>query len=190
MAKSFRIDPALAHDPRIQALTAEARWAYIALLAAEIEGVFEQSPPVRDAALTLRTGAEDLHTLFESLSACGLWADDAPVWVEAVAKTTVGRAPSAEPKEDQLEGFEDFWNVYPRKVKKSEARRVWASRNLASKAGLLIADVRKRKQSDRQWLDGFVPHPTTYLRGDRWLDEIQISDSAQDRCTPADRILQ
>jgi hypothetical protein len=37
----------------------------------------------------------------------------------------------------------------------------------------ILADVPKRLAEDRSWKAGYVPHPTTYLNGERWNDEIQ-----------------
>jgi hypothetical protein len=69
--------------------------------------------------------------------------------------------------------FPDFWAVYPKKVKKQDARKVWKSRKLDAKADDLIADVKTRQAKDGRWLEGFVPDPTTYLRGSRWEDELE-----------------
>lgn len=70
-------------------------------------------------------------------------------------------------------GFEAFWSAYPRKLKKSEARKVWISKGLAGMADVIVADVRHRLAVDVQWREvRYIPHPTTYLRGDRWEDEI------------------
>lgn len=68
--------------------------------------------------------------------------------------------------------FEDWWAIYPAKRKKKEAREVWKRKNLDTRADELIADVQRREAEDRQWLEGYIPHPTTYLRGERWEDEI------------------
>lgn len=71
--------------------------------------------------------------------------------------------------------FEGFWKLYPRKVKKKEAKAVWQSKKLDAIADLIAEDVRNRADYDAQWLEGlkYIPHPTTYLRGERWNDDIQ-----------------
>jgi len=73
----------------------------------------------------------------------------------------------------QKNNFDLFWSVYPRKVKKREALDVWKRKKLDSKFQVLISDVENRLQKDDAWKNGFIPHPTTYLRGERWNDEIQ-----------------
>lgn len=77
--------------------------------------------------------------------------------------------------------FPEFWDEYPRKVKKVEAHKVWVSKKLDVKADDLIADVKERKEKDQQWIDGFVPHPTTYLRGERWGDEISVAPAGKSK---------
>ena len=75
-------------------------------------------------------------------------------------------------KKHRSKEFDHYWSEVPNKVKKKDAQQVWASRNLDDHAAEIIADVKKRKATDHRWLDGFVPDPPTYLRGERWADEI------------------
>ena len=83
---------------------------------------------------------------------------------------------------DASDRFKDFWDAYPKKVKKAESLKVWKSKRLNGKADEIIEDVNLRKRSDRRWLDGFRPDPTTYLRGERWNDEIEGGQQRQDDC--------
>jgi len=86
----------------------------------------------------------------------------------------------------QADRFDLFWSAYPRKVKKAEARKVWKSRKLDRLADQIVTDIQTRQQMDRQWLEGYVPHPTTYLRGARWEDDIEQPkrvESAVERAT-------
>lgn len=68
--------------------------------------------------------------------------------------------------------FADFWKAYPRHEDRKKAENVWKRKRLDEKADLLIADVVRRAAKHRSWLEGFVPHPTTYLNGERWQDDI------------------
>jgi hypothetical protein len=34
-----------------------------------------------------------------------------------------------------------------------------------------------RKTKHKPWLDGYIPNPATYLRGERWTDEIEVPKS-------------
>ena len=66
--------------------------------------------------------------------------------------------------------FERWWLIYPKKVKKKTAKATWMIKK--PDADLLIADVENRQAHDGQWKRGFIPHPTTYLNGERWNDEL------------------
>ena len=68
--------------------------------------------------------------------------------------------------------FDSFWSDYPIKREKKKARDIWRRKKLDSIADTIIDDVRMRKAGDKHWLDGFIPHPTTYLNGERWDDEV------------------
>lgn len=82
-------------------------------------------------------------------------------------------AVAAVPTPKRAEQFERFWSAYPRKKGKQEALKVWARKRLDPRADELIADVTNRAANDRQWLEGFVPHGDTYLRQERWQDEVE-----------------
>ncbi len=69
-------------------------------------------------------------------------------------------------------GFDRFWQAYPKKRKRKTAQAIWARKRLEAKTDELIADIRNRRTSDRRWIEGFIPDPTTYLNGERWTDEI------------------
>jgi hypothetical protein len=73
--------------------------------------------------------------------------------------------------------FPDYWVVLPKekKVKKKTAHAIWKRKKLDAIADKIIRDVETRKKTDRRWLEGFIPDPTTYLNGERWNDEIDAS---------------
>lgn len=73
------------------------------------------------------------------------------------------------------EGFSSFWDIYPRKENKKKAEQVWRTHQLYRYADTIIADVEARKVKHRPWLEGFIPHATTYLNGERWNDAIDES---------------
>jgi len=68
--------------------------------------------------------------------------------------------------------FDDFWQVYPKKLKKAPSRKKWASMKLDSVADLIIANVNYRLENDSQWREGYIPDPTTFLNQRRWEDEM------------------
>ena len=69
--------------------------------------------------------------------------------------------------------FDPFWLTYPKKRKKKTAMEIWKRKKLDAKADMIMADVTNRMKTDRRWLQGFIPDPTTYLNQERWDDEIE-----------------
>lgn len=69
--------------------------------------------------------------------------------------------------------FDRFWAAYPKKVKRKNSEQIWKRKKLDAKIDLLLSDVANRIKNDRQWLEGYVPDPSTYLNGDRWNDDVQ-----------------
>jgi hypothetical protein len=74
--------------------------------------------------------------------------------------------------------FEEyFWQPYPQghRVKKKHAYEKYKRKKyyLSPMKEKIRDDILLRKENHRPWIDGFVPHPTTYLNGERWNDEIQ-----------------
>lgn len=70
------------------------------------------------------------------------------------------------------DGFARFWKAYPRKENRKKALTAWKAKRLEAKADELVADVEARKARHRPWLEGVIPHATTYINGARWEDEI------------------
>lgn len=79
------------------------------------------------------------------------------------------------------DGFEKFWQAYPRKKAKDAALKAWKKlkpdENLLN---VMLAAIERQKKSD-QWLKDngqFIPYPATWLNGKRWEDpeeqQIQI----------------
>jgi hypothetical protein len=72
------------------------------------------------------------------------------------------------------DGFEEFWQAYPKKVGKEAARKSWTKSKL--NVDQVLKSLEWQKESD-QWQksDGqFIPNPATYLNQGRWLDEQPI----------------
>ena len=77
------------------------------------------------------------------------------------------------------EEFDIFWAAYPRKEGKQKARD--AFKKVAAPLDVLLAAIEKQKKSAQWSKDGgqFIPHPTTWLNGKRWEDEVAIAGNAQ-----------
>lgn len=69
--------------------------------------------------------------------------------------------------------FEEFWNAYPCRKGRVGAEKQWKAKGYDSIADRILADVAARKAGDRQWLEGFIPHGSTYVNGRGWEDAIE-----------------
>lgn len=68
--------------------------------------------------------------------------------------------------------FEEFWAVYPKKVGKQDARRVF--KKVKADVHVLIDAVNAQKKSQQWQRDGgqYIPNPSTWLNQGRWEDEL------------------
>lgn len=71
------------------------------------------------------------------------------------------------------ERFAEFWSAYPRKIgPRKKAEQTWRSKQLDKRADEILSHVRERAANDPAWSDKqYIPYPTTFLIGERWLDE-------------------
>lgn len=87
-------------------------------------------------------------------------------------------------KEDDAEAeekFAEFWEAYPRKENRKKALAAWKKGQCWNgKFQEIMAALTEQKKNPR-WLEDvkYIPHPTTWLNGERWADEISIG------CTPS-----
>jgi DNA-binding transcriptional MocR family regulator len=70
--------------------------------------------------------------------------------------------------------FEQFWSAYPKKKAKKAAHK--AFKNAKDKPSVvgMIAAIEAQKRS-REWIEGYIPNPATWLNGGSWDDETQTS---------------
>lgn len=75
-----------------------------------------------------------------------------------------------------IDHFEQFWSVYPRKVGKANARKAWAAKVTSDQIIKDIAFNVEQRILQGEWSDvKFIPHPATYLNGARWEDDLQVN---------------
>lgn len=67
--------------------------------------------------------------------------------------------------------FDEFWQAYPRKIQKKDAKKAFEKAILITDLQTILAGVErlKRTTSDLQ----FCPYPATWLNGERWADELE-----------------
>jgi hypothetical protein len=75
-------------------------------------------------------------------------------------------------KEPSPAGFNDFWNLYPRKQAKKKAQDAWRKIK-ADELPAILNGLRTAMQAEQWQRDGgqFVPLPASWLNGRRWEDE-------------------
>lgn len=72
-------------------------------------------------------------------------------------------------------GFDTFWNAYPRKAAKKDAAKAWAKLNPSPELVLTILEALKLQRQQESWLKAngaYIPYAATYIRGERWEDEV------------------
>jgi len=69
------------------------------------------------------------------------------------------------------EAFKKFWDSYPNKVKKDYSYSIWKKHKLDGDVDKIIKHLESIKQS-KQWKEGFVQHPSTYLNQKMYLDDV------------------
>jgi len=78
--------------------------------------------------------------------------------------------------DDYSDEFCTFWTAYPRKEDKAKAWAAWQKAKVSLEVVLKALEWQKKSE---KWLkEGgqFVPMPTTYINGSRWLDEPTATD--------------
>jgi hypothetical protein len=101
-------------------------------------------------------------------------------------KTPAVRVPPFDSLEQETKAaaFAVFWEKWPRRQAKSDARRAWAKIAIAEYPALM-AGLEKWLKSDR-WSRGVIPHPARWLNEKRWQDE-DIPQFGGINATPTNR---
>ena len=82
-------------------------------------------------------------------------------------------------KELSIYPFDAFWQAYPKKKAKEDARKAWAKLKPDEALGKAIIQAVEdaKKTADWQKEKGkYIPYPATYLNGKRWEDERNDTD--------------
>lgn len=86
--------------------------------------------------------------------------------------------PNPESEENAREAFETFWKAYPRKAG-NKSKAFDAFRKVDISLDAMLSAIERQKRSAQWCKDGgaFIPHPTTWLNGKRWNDELPMDTS-------------
>lgn len=71
--------------------------------------------------------------------------------------------------------FDQFWKMYPRKVGKGAAEKMWGRiKEISFVFPQILKAVEDQKRSTQWRKDqgAYIPYPATWLNQKRWLDEV------------------
>lgn len=90
--------------------------------------------------------------------------------------------PKADLVSFEEKAFNDFWNIYPKKVNKQGTLRAFKKiKNLKTELPLILDAVERFKNSKGWQKDNgqFIPHPTTFINQERWKDQQDVTREQQ-----------
>ncbi len=88
--------------------------------------------------------------------------------------------PPKEAHGDEDQRFNQFWKEYPRRASKAAARKAWDKLKPSDELfSQIITAVKFQKQTDQWQKDNgkYIPHPATWLNGQRWEDDVAHEDA-------------
>jgi hypothetical protein len=77
-----------------------------------------------------------------------------------------------------LDDFNTFWALYPKKVAKADARKAWLqTKDIRPELTNLLTAITAACKTESWMKSGgaFIPHPATWLRGERWDDIHEVT---------------
>lgn len=76
-----------------------------------------------------------------------------------------------------MQDFDQFWAAYPKKVAKADARKAWLqTKDFRPPLPELLSKIQANCRTESWMKQGgtFIPYPATWLRGERWDDELEV----------------
>ena len=71
--------------------------------------------------------------------------------------------------------FDTFWMLYPRRVSRKDAQLAWSKLTEAQRfAAIQSLPIHVRYWNAAGTGKEFLPYPATWLRGERWTDELEM----------------
>ncbi len=78
------------------------------------------------------------------------------------------------------ESFEEFWTRYPRKIARGTARKAWTGAVKKTDIDTIVNAARSFAVRSAGSDPKFIPHPATWLNGERWADETETQKAEGD----------
>ncbi len=80
-----------------------------------------------------------------------------------------------------MSDFESFFNLYPRKVSRKDAEKAWLALTPEQKfAAIESLPIHIRYWSAAGTTKEYLPYPASWLRGERWEDELEMPKAEGD----------
>tara|TARA_R100000544_G_scaffold36279_1_gene24321 strand:- start:38 stop:703 length:666 start_codon:yes stop_codon:yes gene_type:complete len=73
--------------------------------------------------------------------------------------------------DSQSTSFDFFWSIYPRKIAKANARKAFQTALTKTEAYRINEGLIRMVEANKNTEMKFIPHPATWLNGERWEDE-------------------
>ncbi|MCP4640625.1 MAG: hypothetical protein GY851_09340 [bacterium] len=175
----------LLNDPEVMALKGDEFKLLVCLwlIASEQPEGDGTLPPLKTIAYRLHMTESALTKGLRGLA--GFIEMDASTPLAECLQHATSEGEGETERETEGESFNEFWEHYPHRVGKKAARKAWAAAKDKPDLPALLNALDRAKRS-KQWADGFIPHPATWLNGERWNDEPQKAPAAQCRPDPRD----
>ena len=105
------------------------------------------------------------------------------------SKKTNKEEPPIVPQGDVRDQFDDFWDAYPKKVGKGQARKAYTTAVKKVDGGTLMEKLELFKaHHEKLGTDKrYIPNASTWLNGERWDDE--LIESTNDSAPSLDEVL-
>ena len=101
--------------------------------------------------------------------------------ISTIGSTKKEEGESSATTQANADAFDSFWSAYPKKVGKLDAKKAWDKiAPDAELVGVIMGAVAKQK-SQASWLKEngqYIPHPASWLNGERWTDEVEVAADA------------
>lgn len=131
---------------------------------------------IDEIAFRVRMGADDVKIGLKHLIEKGFFIDASGVLADSLQDARPEKEREKEKdinnkyipsRSLSLAGFDEFWLAYPRKIAKGSARKAWAAAIKKQTPEVIIETVKRYKWSDNP---EYIPHPASWLNGERWED--------------------
>lgn len=147
----------------------------------QVIGTIDESP--RDSAESRRISAACDRESAIGTGEQGNRGTDSQYLVQTSGSDVTDPKPSnPTPKSDTIT-FTEFWDAYPRHVRKDRARKAFASACRRATPAAIIAGAKRLAADPNLPPEQYIPHPATWLNGGGWDDD-PLPDRAPSRQVP------